>query len=48
MFRILIDKARLVAQVLRRLREEFAEAQQHMVPVWFTAVALIAESTRWM
>jgi len=48
MFRILIDKARLVARVFRRLRDEFAEAQQHMVPVWLTVVAVVSGSAQWI
>ena len=48
MFRVLFDKARVVARFLKRVREEFAEAQQHMVPAWIAAVLVISESARWI
>jgi hypothetical protein len=48
MFRVLIDKARVVAQFLRRVRDEFAEAQQHMVPLWLSALAVVSGSARWI
>jgi hypothetical protein len=48
MFKVFIDKARIVAQFLKRVRDEFAEAQQHMVPVWLTALAVASGAARWI
>ena len=48
MFRKLIDTARVVGQFIKRIRDEFAEAQQHLVPVGLAAATLLVESTRWL
>jgi len=47
MFRVFLDKARVLARLLKRLHEEFAEAQQHLVPAWL-ALAVVSGSYRWI
>lgn len=47
MFRVFLDKARVAARYLRRVWQEIADAQQHLVPVLLAAGVVALGVARW-